>query len=485
MDAFSLGRSANTIKLRSLLDVPPTSNVTFERFSDSAGSYIALDSNNPAVYKQLYRAAKAKLKLRLKATITDVVSLEADSTTIPNRLPAHCYDPSKDASTPSLAPVPTEQQLLRDLAPSTASLITGGKPFLYAPPDQSSQKPNPRSKLPYDPCLSPSVTAPAAPSCLLDTANPVINEASSKQPVSLNDFQMQLMLLEQQNKKRLLLARQPTSRHDYVLQDYQMQLMLLEQQNKKRLLMARQEQNMVAEAPVPRSFVAGDTAVTELPNSAVNGIKKPIANTKNSAVAGSFTICCNKCQANIPSAHWHCSTCNAGDFDLCATCIEKGVLCDSEDHWLIKRIVKDGKVVNSTTETIPPKTTEVQPKQETAAVSTLQNHVSEELSSNRTCNSCVEGKAAARSNLPLSTDDLLVFPESEFVTCKSCEDFDLCISCFEGTRHGHHPGHAFAPACSSTKLDSETTMLCSPGRNTRHFAICDGCDKVSLPKPFP
>ncbi|KAL8862597.1 MAG: hypothetical protein Q9178_001095 [Gyalolechia marmorata] len=469
---------ANTLpdKLRSLLDVPPTQNVTFERFSDSAGSYIALDSNNPAVYKQLYRAAKAKLKLRLKATITDVVSLEADSTPIPNRLPAHCYDPSKDTSTPSLAPVVTEQ-LLRDLAP--ASLIGSVKPSLYAPPDRSSQKPNPRSKLPYDPCLSPSVTAPAAPSCLLDTANPVINEGSSKQPLSLNDLQMQLMLLEQQNKnrKRLLVASQSTSRQDYVLQDYQMQLMLLEQQNKKRLLMARQEQNMVAEAPVPRSFVAGDNAVTELANSAVTGIKKPIVNTKISAVAGSFTICCNKCQANIPSAHWHCSTCNAGDFDLCATCIEKGVLCDSEDHWLIKRIVKDGKVVNSTTETIPPKTTEVQSKQEIAAVSALQNHVSEELNSNRTCNSCVGGKAATRMDLPLSTDDLLVFQESEFVTCKSCEDFDLCITCFQGTRHGHHPGHAFAPACSSTKLDSATTMLCSPGRNTRHFAICDGCDK--------
>ncbi|KAL8861282.1 MAG: hypothetical protein Q9198_010534, partial [Flavoplaca austrocitrina] len=56
---------ANTLpdKLRSLLNVLPTQNITFERFSDSAGSYIALDSNNPAVYKQLYRAAKAKLKL--------------------------------------------------------------------------------------------------------------------------------------------------------------------------------------------------------------------------------------------------------------------------------------------------------------------------------------------------------------------------------------------------------------------------------------
>jgi hypothetical protein len=36
-----------------------------------------------------------------------------------------------------------------------------------------------------------------------------------------------------------------TERHNHALQDYQMQLMLLEQQNKKRLLMARQEQDTV------------------------------------------------------------------------------------------------------------------------------------------------------------------------------------------------------------------------------------------------
>ncbi|KAI4284606.1 MAG: hypothetical protein L6R38_001307 [Xanthoria sp. 2 TBL-2021] len=450
---------ANTLpdKLRSLLNVPPTQNIIFERFSDSAGSYIALDSNNPAVYKQLYRAAKAKLKLRIKATITDVASPEADSKSVPNRLPAYCYNPSKNASTPSLGPVATEQHLLRDFATSTLDPTTAVKSSPCAS-DQPSQKPNHRFKLPYDPCTSPSVTASAAPCCLLDTANPIINpimnDATSKEPLSINDFQMQLRLLEQQNKQRLLMARQP-----HQPADYQMQLMLLEQQNKKRLLIARQEQDS-GEAPVPRSFTADENVVAELANKSANGKKMPVADTKISTVVGSFTICCNKCQANIPNAHWHCSTCNAGDFDLCGTCIEKGVLCDSEDHWLIKRTVKDGKVVNSTTETIPPKTTKVELEQEIPAASTPQNKASEDLNLYRTCNSCVE-----------------VFQESKFVTCKSCEDFDLCITCFKGTKHGHHPSHAFAPACSSTKLDNKTSMLCSPGRNMRHFAICDGCDK--------
>ncbi|EFE42160.1 ZZ type zinc finger domain protein [Trichophyton verrucosum HKI 0517] len=36
------------------------------RYSDSAGEYLTLDSEQPAGYKQLYRAAKAKLKLRIQ-----------------------------------------------------------------------------------------------------------------------------------------------------------------------------------------------------------------------------------------------------------------------------------------------------------------------------------------------------------------------------------------------------------------------------------
>lgn len=59
--------------------VPTDADVVFERFSDSAGSYVVLDTNNPAIYKQLYRAAKAKLKLRIKATV-----LQRPTSQIPN-----------------------------------------------------------------------------------------------------------------------------------------------------------------------------------------------------------------------------------------------------------------------------------------------------------------------------------------------------------------------------------------------------------------
>ncbi len=72
----------------------------------------------------------------------------------------------------------------------------------------------------------------------------------------------------------------------------------------------------------------------------------------------------------------------------------------------------------------------------------------------------------------------VVFDESNFVTCTVCDDYDLCIPCHVSLKHGHHPGHAFVAASEETSLDTLATSLCAPGRSIRHFAVCDGCDKV-------
>lgn len=111
--------------------------------------------------------------------------------------------------------------------------------------------------------------------------------------------------------------------------------------------------------------------------------------------SNSFTICCNNCDKPIPGAHWHCSICERGDFDLCQDCVEKGCLCDSEDHWLIKRFVKEGKVINSTTETIAPKkaTKIVEGAIPGAFTSDIKREdIHESLDLSRTCNSCVGGE---------------------------------------------------------------------------------------------
>lgn len=74
---------------------------------------------------------------------------------------------------------------------------------------------------------------------------------------------------------------------------------------------------------------------------------------------------------------------------------------------------------------------------------------------------------------------LVAYEESNFVTCVDCEDYDLCIPCHIGVKHGHHPGHAFAAVSSKTALGVKGEALCTPGRDLRHFATCDGCNKVS------
>lgn len=62
--------STNTfLQLRAGLQIRDDEQVVFERYSDSAAAYVTLDSSAPAVYKTLFRAAKAKLKLRLRATV--------------------------------------------------------------------------------------------------------------------------------------------------------------------------------------------------------------------------------------------------------------------------------------------------------------------------------------------------------------------------------------------------------------------------------
>lgn len=99
-----------------------------------------------------------------------------------------------------------------------------------------------------------------------------------------------------------------------------------------------------------------------------------------------YSVYCNNCNDSIPDVHYHCSICDDGDFDLCQSCVGRGVVCGSESHWLIKRFVQDGKVINSTTETIAPKrsfseskTTLVAPEPKIPAAT-------------RTCNNCISGK---------------------------------------------------------------------------------------------
>ncbi|TVY59698.1 NBR1-like protein [Lachnellula suecica] len=211
------------------------------------------------------------------------------------------------------------------------------------------------------------------------------------------------------------------------------------------------------EIPVTRGAAARDRWFAELAGVSQDRQNAIRNHTGCPAPSSSvFSVYCNNCSDAIPDEHYHCSTCDDGDFDLCQECVDNGVLCGGDGHWMIKRFVKSGKVINSTTETIAPK-----PKVPSfsESKSTL---VPEEakIIPTRTCNSCIQ--------------ELTV---ENFVTCTSCDDYDLCISCHVAMEHGHHPKHAFSPAVEDANLDVVAQALLAPGRNTGHNAICDGCDK--------
>lgn len=58
-------------QIRTFLQIPADADITIERYSDSATRYVRLSNEDASVYKQLYRAAKAKSKLKLRVTANE------------------------------------------------------------------------------------------------------------------------------------------------------------------------------------------------------------------------------------------------------------------------------------------------------------------------------------------------------------------------------------------------------------------------------
>jgi next-to-BRCA1 protein 1 len=205
--------------------------------------------------------------------------------------------------------------------------------------------------------------------------------------------------------------------------------------------------------PVPQSPA---TATTTAPAPAATAA--PLA-TACPAGPG-FAVCCNHCEKPMPGAHYHCSTCDDGDFDLCIPCVERGLSCYSDEHWLIKRSITDGHIITSTTEKVAPKSKGKQESPVTKAQSPIATQAWAQLGNLRTCNQCI-----------------MEMPEKEFLHCGTCPDYDLCQKCFGEGRHGHHPKHGFVAAVAGAVIPDPIQAKMAPGRNQTHYAICDGCDK--------
>ncbi|CAG8029346.1 unnamed protein product [Penicillium salamii] len=341
--------------LRALLGVPADVNVILERYSDSAGSYVRLDCDNIVVYKQLYRAAKAKSKLRIKVSSLDT----------------------------SPAPVPSEPTLEFN-QPRHSYLET--------------------------------VLSPAAPPTIpiFPAVDPVQTRHETQQPISqprLRNFEME------------------SEKHQFPIISH---------------------------------------------------------NSPN----GMFCIDCNKCGRSIANGHYHCSICENGDYDLCPQCVTAGATCGGDGHWLIKRIVKDGAVTNSTTEIIPPRDQSaeapVQVKREviTKPVIHVPESVQESIPEPAISSPCLDA-AVQGEDKPICNGCCREADESNLVRCNDCEDYDLCLRCLLRDKHGHHPGHTFHLGSDRNFcLKNLITSRCLPGRQFRHAAVCDGCDKVCFNPPL-
>jgi next-to-BRCA1 protein 1 len=253
------------------------------------------------------------------------------------------------------------------------------------------------------------------------------------------------------------------------------------------------------EAPVPRSFTARqsktfhlvDVGITGLtPTGFFNGLAAASRHPdlairpKMETLQTSWVVYCNNCNLPMENEHYHCSICDHGDYDLCPSCVDSGIHCPGSNHWMVKRFVKNGCVVNSTTERVAPKTHSQPPtEQEMPGAFTEEKQPVEPVveptkaeEPTRTCNCCVQGKPLS-SDAPHSKLTSTVLPEQEFVTCTSCDDYDLCLQCHISNKHGHHPAHAFKAATADTTMPALADFLCNAGRNVRHSAVCDGCEK--------
>lgn len=384
--------------VRNSLQIPDHVKLMIERYSDSAAAYVLLDSANASIYKQLYRAAKAKGKLKLRVTIAGGGTTAA---AVSDQAP---LDPPR----PVVEEAPTVPQSLSPV------------PSISMPYTQNAH-------------LLAARRTEAAIAAMSQHHRWMTDDLMSDEMVPVwegPDFKDRLGQLEERLRATTISSQNPCDH--------------------------------------------GDVQRTRL--------------TSQCPLAGSnFAVCCNSCERTIPDSHFHCSTCDDGDFDLCQACVDHGISCYNNDHWLIRRVVKDGQLVNSTTEIIPSK-----PKPKPAPKIKLEDEAdnlvppppprpaadylvprsisrtagdycyprSPYVNTTRTCNCCV-----------------LELHERQFLHCTVCDDFDLCQRCFVKDKHGHHPKHGFVPAVDGALISDAIKAKMSPGRDQVHHAICDGCDK--------
>ncbi|KAJ8130314.1 hypothetical protein O1611_g3318 [Lasiodiplodia mahajangana] len=454
-----LGANIFEDKLRGFLQIPNDTTAVIERYSDSATSYVTLTQSNVSVYKQLYRAAKAKQKLKLRVTtqppIEPTKEIQAPK---PVTIEDEPEEKLPEVSQPDIQPEAQSEAQEEPEAPVEkeavkAKVVVGPNGVIetvFAPRtsqefpsfvQQWRSRGNPRIHLRRD-ANGSEVVDFLRPST---TTKPLVTH-DSPEGSRTNSSTTLADLMRDACERELATIKRREARAQTMKE--------LMAKSKARLSKAE-----TTEPPKPAAPVAKQNEETKEAevSSQPEGMKLP------------FTVCCNSCDRAVPEAHFHCSICDDGDFDLCQDCVNRGISCYGDGHWLIKRTVVNGDIKCSSTH-IAPKSARPPTTKPTLSPATSFSGISCRLAAppsdwnldfnSRTCNCCVQE-----------------FREAEFVHCTSCDDYDLCKGCFAKNQHGHHPKHGFTPAVKGTVIDPSISSQLAPGRNVLHNAICDGCDK--------
>lgn len=266
-------------QIRGALGIAPSAELLIERYSDSGATYVVLDPTNISVFKQLYRAAKAKQKLKLRITSQDG---DKEEKMIPKPVTV------EDEPEPS-QPLSGTSDLIKLDEPA-------GTPSAPAP---TNGQPGQSDSASAADLLDKSLAMAAREHKIIKDKIDTLETSLAQMRLNADDRHYANATIEAYNT-------------------------MLDVNRKAGLLPAA-----TSDADIAQAFT----------------------------MQQKFTVCCNSCDRAIPDEHYHCATCDDGDFDLCQDCIDKGITCYGTDHWLIKRTIVNGALVSSTTERIASKPT--------------------------------------------------------------------------------------------------------------------------------
>ncbi|RKU44424.1 hypothetical protein DL546_006856 [Coniochaeta pulveracea] len=506
-----LGPNTLETKIQDNLKIPAGTKWTLERYSDSQTQYVLLDTDNVSVYKQLYRAAKAKLKLKLRVNIDAKPEAESSDSSLDDEVAQGAQEPTgpkpvsveddttTDGNNDKPQPQPSGERGVWPAVPGQMSgymlyanehrdKIRDGNPGISLGHVGRTLSNNWKALSQEEQAAYIARAAPARKKyeevkAATGAANALSEVPTSSVPSSINPTSSHKEA-EQTDQKQLphasFTADEPVRDLQEALDRLQnhlqfpgaMEVLKTQQTNIHKNLdilessvqaFSHSVSNRFPTLPhhQPSSFFFGNpsTGFDAQPqtNNQYGYPPHRIASVRQApptypAIGHGYAVCCNVCDKTIRGAHYHCSTCDDGDFDLCLDCVDKGETCREDDHWLIKRQIVNGVFVNSTTVKLPRKP-QAPFVPDTNIHKLFYNNM-------RTCNCC-----------------LRELEDSEFVHCTDCEDFDLCKLCFKDDKHGHHPKHAFVPAAKGTSFPKEIAERLAPGRGKAHNAYCDSCNK--------